>query len=161
MLTAGFANIEPLLERALRDHAGEEEWEETAIAALGLAEAARVLGATYHLVCTNVPYLATAASNQKRFESFAENRYPESKNDLGTVFLERCQELTHDLNVGVIQIVTPQNWFFLTQYQSLRMHLLKTLSWDLIARLGTRAFDSIGGEVVNVMPINARPCENQ
>ena len=41
MLTAGFEELQPLLERALREHAGEEEWEETAIAALGLAEAAK------------------------------------------------------------------------------------------------------------------------
>ena len=58
MLTAGFAEIGPLLEQALREHAGDEEWEETAIAARGLAEAARFLDAQYHLVVTNVPYLA-------------------------------------------------------------------------------------------------------
>ena len=34
MLTAGFEELQPLLEKALREHAGEEEWEETAIAAL-------------------------------------------------------------------------------------------------------------------------------
>ena len=36
MLTAGFEELEPLLEQAMREHAGEEDWEETAIAALGL-----------------------------------------------------------------------------------------------------------------------------
>ena len=32
MLTAGFDEMQPLLEKALREHAGEEEWKETAIA---------------------------------------------------------------------------------------------------------------------------------
>lgn len=66
LLTPGFADLQPLLERALREHAGDEDWEETAIAARGLAEAARLLGAHYHLVVTNVPYLARG-SRARRF----------------------------------------------------------------------------------------------
>ena len=59
MLTAGFEELQPLLEKAWQEHAGEEDWEETAIAALGLAEATRLLSSHYHLVITNVPYLAS------------------------------------------------------------------------------------------------------
>ena len=44
MLTAGCDELQPLLERGVgAEHAGEEEWEETAISALGLAEAMRLL----------------------------------------------------------------------------------------------------------------------
>ena len=95
MLTAGFEELQPLLESALREHAGEEEWEETAIAAHGLAEATSLLSSHYHLVITNVPYLARGKQNE-RLRKFAETRYPSAKNDLANVFLERCLEFSKD-----------------------------------------------------------------
>jgi hypothetical protein len=159
LLTAGFAELKPLLERALREHAGEEEWEETVIAARGLAEAARLLGAQYHLVVTNVPYLARGKQSPA-LRQFAEGRYPKAKNDLANVFLERCLELSLPEGAGVTQIVMPQNWLFLTSYKAQREHLLREARWDLLARLGPGAFDTISGEVVNVILLtltHARP----
>ena len=47
-------------------------------------------------------------------------------------------------------LVTPQNWLFLTSYRKLREKLLKQRTWNLIARLGPGAFETIGGHVVNV-----------
>ena len=87
MLTAGFSELQPSLERALSKHAGEEEWEETAIAALGLTEATRLLSQQYHLVITNVPYLARGKQSE-RLQNFAERRYARAKKDLANVFLE-------------------------------------------------------------------------
>ena len=52
---------------------------------------------------------------------------------------------------GVTQIVMPQNWLFLTSYKVQREHLLRETRWDLLARLGPGAFDTISGEVVNVI----------
>jgi hypothetical protein len=48
-------------------------------------------------------------------------------------------------------LVTPQNWLFLGSYQKLRAGLLERVQWDAVARLGARAFETIGGEVVNVI----------
>lgn len=150
MLTAGFGELQPLLEKALHKHAGEAEWEETAIAAQGLAEAARLLGGHYHLVITNVPYLARGKQGE-RLRKFAEKHYPKAKNDLANVFLERCLELSLPEGQGVTQIVMPQNWLFLTSYWKQREHLLKENRWELLARLGPGAFETISGEVVNVI----------
>ena len=150
MLTAGFGDLQPLLEEALREHAGEEEWEETAIAAHGLAEATSLLSSHYHLVITNVPYLARGKQNE-RLRKFAETRYPSAKNDLANVFLERCLEFSKGDGAGVTQIVMPQNWLFLTSYKAQREHLLKDVRWDLLARLGPGAFETISGEVVNAI----------
>lgn len=150
MLTAGFEEVAPLLGRALREHAGDEEWEETTIAALGLADAARLLSGHYHLVVTNVPYLTRGKQNE-RLRKFAETHYPKAKNDLANVFLERCLELSLPEGAGITQIVMPQNWLFLTSYKGQREHLLKEVRWDLLARLGPGAFDTISGEVVNVI----------
>lgn len=159
MLTAGLKELQPLLERALREHTGDEEWEETAIAALGLAEATRLLSARYHLVITNVPYLARGKQSE-RLRKFAEMRYPSAKNDLANVFLERCLEFSHSEGVGATQIVMPQNWLFLTSYRKQREHLLQDARWELLARLGSGAFETISGEVVNVILLTltrARP----
>jgi hypothetical protein len=47
-------------------------------------------------------------------------------------------------------LVTPHNWLFLSAYERLREALLGDASWNLVARLGPGAFETIGGEVVNV-----------
>ena len=150
MLTAGYDELQPLLKKALREHAGEEESQETAIAALGLAEATRLLSGHYHLVITNVPYLARGKQIE-RLRKFCERHYPKARNDLANVFLERCLEFSLPAGWGVTQIVMPQNWLFLTSYRAQREHLLRDACWELLARLGPGAFDTIGGEVVNVI----------
>jgi len=149
MLTAGFVELEPLLDSALKEHTGEDEWEETAISALGLAEATRLLGGNYHLVVTNVPYLARGRQND-RIRKLAESRYSRAKNDLANIFLERCIEFSRQAG-GVTQIVMPQNWLFLTSYKGQRKMLLETSRWNLLGRLGAGAFETISGEVVNVI----------
>ncbi|WP_293688063.1 Eco57I restriction-modification methylase domain-containing protein [Thiolapillus sp.] len=159
MLTAGFEELQPLLEKALREHGGEEEWKETAIAALGLAEATRLLSGHYHLVITNVPYLARGKQSD-RLRKFAETHYPKAKNDLANVFLERCLEFSKDEGAGVTQIVMPQNWLFLASYKAQREHLLKSARWELLARLGEGGFDSAqaaGAFVILLTMSRSRP----
>lgn len=157
LLTAGFHELRPLLERALQRRAGEAEREETAIAALGIAEAAEMLTARFHLVATNVPYLARGKQSE-RLRRFCESRYRRAKGDLANVFLEKCIELSGD--GGVVQVVMPQGWLFLKSYKAQRQRLLKDADWQLLARLGPGAFETISGEVVNVILLTltaARP----
>ena len=150
MLTAGFVELQPLLEKALREHAGEEERQETAIAALGLAEATRLLSGQYHLVITNVPYLIRRKQIE-RLRKFCEMHYPRGKNELANVYLERCLKFSLPEGGGATQVVMPQNWLFLTSYKAQREHLLTDSCWELLARLGPGAFNTIGGEIVNVI----------
>jgi type II restriction/modification system DNA methylase subunit YeeA len=42
-----------------------------------------------------------------------------------------------------------QSWMFLSSYEKLREWLLENTTTITMAHLGTRAFDSIGGEVVS------------
>lgn len=140
LLTADWSEVQPLLAKALAvGEAEEEDLHEAAITAQGLAQAAELLGQRYQLVITNVPYLARGKQCEI-LRIFCENNYELAKNDLANVFLERCLELT--TAKGVVQIVMPQNWLFLTTYQNQREHLLKTVSWNLLARLGEGGFDS-------------------
>jgi len=139
--------LKDLLQRALRTEQQYSLWDETdsiwdyALSAQGLLEAAQLLEARYDLVITNVPYLARGKQSEA-LKAYCERHYPEAKNDLANVFLERCLELSGDAGRGVVQIVMPQNWLFLTSYRKQRERLLKRVSWNLLGRLGEGGFDS-------------------
>lgn len=126
----------------------DEHWE-LALSAQGLLEAAHLLDGRYHLVVTNVPYLARGKQAEV-LRDYCDYHYPEAKSDLANVFLERCHELTIRDSGGVIQVVMPQHWLYLPTYKHQRESLIKNISWNLVARLGSGAFETISGEVVNV-----------
>ena len=140
-------DLSGLVEQALRSE-GSEQRQEAAVVAQGLAKAAALMAGQYHLVITNVPYLARGRQDDT-LRDFCEERYPEAKNDLATVFLERC--LRFCAEGGTSSVVLPQNWLFLTSYRKFREKLLKNDTWHLIARLGAGAFETISGEVVKAI----------
>ncbi|ANT65173.1 Eco57I restriction-modification methylase domain-containing protein [Prosthecochloris sp. CIB 2401] len=142
-------DVQPLLARALEGEPGDERTE-MGIVAQGLAKAADLLSDTYHWVVTNVPYLARGKQDGI-LRSFCEQHYPEARNDLATVFLDRCLDFCSEN--GTTSIVLPQNWLFLTSYKKFREKLLKNETWHLIARLGPGAFETISGEVVKAILI--------
>lgn len=157
LYSADYAQLEPLLLAALKQEvagADSDARRESALSALGLLEAARLLAAHYQLVVTNVPYLARGKQDEVLRE-YCERHYPSAKNDLANVFLERCLELCGD--GGVVQIVMPQNWLFLTSYRRQRESLLKRVQWNLLARLGPGAFETISGEVVQAILLTQTP----
>ncbi|MGU5771679.1 Eco57I restriction-modification methylase domain-containing protein [Aeromonas allosaccharophila] len=117
----------------------DDESQETQVAAQGLAMAAKLLAGRYHLVATNVPYLGRGKQCAV-LQDFCENYYPEAKADLATVFLERC--LDFNPQGGSSTIVLPQNWLFLTNYKKFRETLLTEQTWNLLARLGEKGFES-------------------
>lgn len=112
---------------------------EAGIVAQGLAKAAELLAGQYNWVMTNVPYLARGKQHDT-LKDYCETYYPEGKNDLATVFLDRCLEFC--VQGGTASIVLPQNWLFLTSYRKFREKLLQNDSWHLIARLGAQAFQT-------------------
>ena len=143
----GFNELQPLLNQALEQFEAEGNKEAT-IAAKGLTLAADLLSKKYELIVTNVPYLSRSKQCEK-LQIYTEQNYFNAKNDIANVFLERCLEL-NTVN-GVSQMVIPQNWLFLPSYKLQRKSLLQKVSWNLLARLGSGAFDTISGEVVNVI----------
>ena len=146
LFTAGFDALESLLDRALQDHAGDEEWEERTIAARGLATAARLLARRYHVVITNVPYLGRE-KHDPRLRRFLDDFYPLSKYDVATAFIERIFDLCKPN--GQALLVLPQYWLFLSRYEKMRKKLLVEHRWRFLASLGPGAFETISGEVVN------------
>ena len=148
LFQADFKSVRALLAALLEQERTNDEQTERAVAARGMARAAELLTGRYHWVITNVPYLARGKQDQK-LRSFCAQHYPAAKNDLATVFLERCLELCAE--GGTASLVLPQNWLFLTSYRKLREQLLKRETWHLLARLGPGAFETISGEVVKAI----------
>lgn len=149
LFKAGFEELRPLLDKALarEDVRRDATATEAGIAAQGTAKAAALLSGLYTLVATNVPYLGRGAQADV-LKDFASEHHLEAKADLATVFLSRIFGLLG--SVGTAAVVTPQNWLFLASYRRFRRKLLLERSWELVARLGPGAFETIGGHVVNV-----------
>ena len=146
LLTADFADLQLPLQDALQASEGNEELEELAVAAHGVSEAAQLLTQRYHLVLTNVPYLGRE-KHTGSLRDFCQTHYPLAKHDLATVFLERLFGLCEE--GGELLLVLPRNWLFLARYKGFRKRLLKERRWRLLATLGSGAFETITGEVVN------------
>ena len=142
-----YESVRVLLGGLLERESTTDEQTERAVAAQGMARAAELLAGRYHLVITNVPYLARGKQADS-LRKFAQDRHPAAKADLATLFVSRSFGWLD--KHGVQAVVTPQNWLFLTSYRKLREKLLKQRTWNLIARLGPGAFETIGGHVVNV-----------
>lgn len=143
--------LQPVLEQALQQDETDGDGnarQEAGIVASGLVKAAGMLAGEYQWVVTNVPYLARGKQNDV-LKDFCETHYPAGKNDLATVFLDRCLGLC--VEGGTSSVVLPQNWLFLTSYKQFREKMLKRHDWNMLARLGPGAFDTISGEVVKAV----------
>ncbi len=149
MFSADYAQVEPLLARALAKERTKDDPVSAVFgaAAEGVAKAARLLADTYTLVATNVPYLKSGKQNEI-LKKFCDEHYPYTGADLATTFIERCQAFTAPSCSSAI--VTPQNWLFQHYYKDMRIRSLKEETWNLLSRLGASAFETISGEVVNV-----------
>jgi hypothetical protein len=121
---------------------------EARVTARGMVHASRILARRYHLVMTNPPYLG-AGQHSPLLKDFCEEHYANAKGDLANVFLERSLKLC--IAGGVVSFVMPQNWLFLKTYQRQREILLGLKTWNLLAKLGSGAFETITGEVVNAI----------
>ena len=134
-----YESVRSLFAAVLEQELSTDEQAERAVAAQGMARAAELLAGSYHLVITNVPYLARGKQGGT-LPDFCKEQYPAAKNDLATVFLQRCLELCTE--GGTVSLVLPQNWLFLKSYKKLRERLLKRETWHLLARLGPKGFQT-------------------
>ena len=99
----------------------------------------------YTTLIANPPYLGMRKAKDP-LKRFANKHYKRSSTDLCTMFIERAASLAQ--RRGAIGMITMHAWMFLDSYRELRPWMLSAMSIDSMAHLGTRAFDSIGGEVV-------------
>ena len=105
---------------------------------------ARILTQKYDVVCTNPPYMGGSGMNAT-LSTYVKKNFPDSKSDLFACFMEKCGQLIN--RNGLYAMITQHAWMFLSSYEKLR-EKLKMHSIVDMAHLGARAFDEIGGEVV-------------
>ncbi len=118
--------------------------DETAEQLKRLIRIGKVMAQKYEVVATNPPYAGTSNLSVK-VNDFVKKNYPESKTDLFAVFIERCGELLK--KNGFQAMITQHSWMFLSSFEKLRVKLQQKTIINM-AHLGARAFDEIGGEVV-------------
>ena len=110
-----------------------------------LIDCAKLLSQQYDVVVTNPPYTPISSCSVK-LQDYVKKNYPDSKTDFCSVFIERCKEFT--LKNGYQAMITMHSWMFLSSYEKLRSILIANNTIINMAHLGARAFDEIGGEVV-------------
>ena len=111
---------------------------------LPLVQVAEALVQKYDVVVTNPPYMGSSGMSAK-LSDYVKKNYPDSKSDLFAVFIEKCGQIAK--RNGYQAMITQHSWMFLSSFEKLRT---KLLSVDIVnmAHLGARAFEEIGGEVV-------------
>ena len=107
-----------------------------------LIKQARLLIQKYDVVITNPPYMAPDTKQKP----YVQRNYPDSKSDLFAMFIEKCHDLTK--KNAYQAMITMHSWMFLSSFEKLRTKLLNTNTIINMAHLGARAFEDIGGEVV-------------
>lgn len=112
---------------------------------LQVLKQADFLSPKYHVVIANPPYMGGKGMNP-RLGAWAKSNYPDSKSDLFAMFMERNLELAQ--KQGLVAMITMQSWMFLSSFEKLRVQIIGQNTILSMAHLGARAFDSIGGEVV-------------
>lgn len=118
--------------------------DETAEQLKQLIRIGKVMAQKYEIVATNPPYAGTSNLSAK-VNNFVKKNYPDSKADLFAVFIERCGEMLK--KNGYQAMITQHAWMFLSSFEKLRVKLQQRTIVNM-AHLGARAFEEIGGEIV-------------
>lgn len=104
----------------------------------------QLLGQKYDVVVTNPPYMGSSGMDGT-LANYIKTNYPDSKSDLFAAFIEACTRMTKPN--GYQAMITQHAWMFLSSYEKLREKMMLTETVNM-AHLGARAFEEIGGEVV-------------
>ena len=120
--------------------------EDTKEVLLQMIAQGKVLGQKYWVAVTNPPY-AGGSNLSIKVNNYIKKNYPDSKTDLFAVFIERCGQMIIDN--GYQAMITQHSWMFLSSFEKLRKKMMQNEIINM-AHLGARAFEDIGGEVVQV-----------
>ena len=125
-----------------------EKWDKPGNDQISLHDTAdhyrRLLAGKYDVVVTNPPYMAVSNASGK-MQEYVKKNFPDSKADLFAVFIERCGQFVG--KNGYQAMITQHAWMFLSSFEKLRTKL-QAVDTVNMAHLGARAFEEIGGEVV-------------
>jgi hypothetical protein len=103
----------------------------------GLVKQAQLLKRQYCVAVANPPYMGGKGMNAV-LKDHAHRNYPDCKSDLFAVSVERILEMTE--NKGLVGLMTPFTWMFLSSYEKLRNKLLDNTTITSLIRPEYHAF---------------------
>lgn len=86
---------------------------------------ALIMSSNYDAVITNPPYMGSKRMDKKLSE-YVKSKYPHSKKDLFSVFIEKCFKFSN--NSGFVSMITMESWMFLSSFEKLRAELISLKS---------------------------------
>jgi type II restriction/modification system DNA methylase subunit YeeA len=110
-----------------------------------LIKQAKLLSSQYDVVVTNPPYMGGKGMNPQ-LKKYLSDYYPKGKSDLFAAFMIRARDFT--IENGFSAAINQQSWMFLSSFEELRKEFLSFTTIFSMIHLGARAFEEIGGEVV-------------
>lgn len=111
-----------------------------------MVQVAEALAQKYDVVVTNPPYMGSKQGMNDTLKKYIQKKYPQSKSDMYAVFMDVAYALT--IPNGFIGMINQHGWMFLSSFSKLRKFVVNNTNIYNMIHLGTRAFEEIGGEVV-------------
>ncbi len=108
-----------------------------------IIKVSNILTKKYDVVVTNPPYMNNSVMSNN-LKNYLLKNYKDSKVDLCTAFMEYKGRKID----GYQAMINQHSWMFLSSFENLRKKFIETEKIDSMVHLGTRAFEEIGGEVV-------------
>ena len=97
----------------------------------------RLLAQKYDVVVTNPPYMGNRGMGDK-LSGYVQERFPDSKSDLFSVFIERCSELTS--SNSFFSMITQPSILFLSSFSQLRQWIVNEQSIQSALHMGRGIF---------------------
>ncbi|HAQ7101901.1 TPA: BREX-1 system adenine-specific DNA-methyltransferase PglX [Enterococcus faecium] len=98
-----------------------EDFKQKVTQLINLVIVAKILSSKYEIVVTNPPYMGSIGMD-KVLSDFAKKKYPNSKNDLFAMFMERWNHSV--VPNGYNTMVTMQSWMFLSSFEKMRKEIV-------------------------------------
>ena len=100
---------------------------------------AAILAKKYDCIVTNPPYMSGKGRMSSLLKDFAMIHFQDSKQDLFAMFAERIMFMTKKF--GLISLVMPYVWMFLSSYESFRVKMLQKTNLNSLIQLEYNAFE--------------------
>jgi len=149
LIRPALTDVSEVLERLhAADVSGQLFLGQTHQKVLRLLKQADYLSPQYHVVVANPPYMGRKGMNS-RLKIWIEKNISENSRDLFSAFMYRADSLC--VSKGINALITMDAWAFAPAYKDFRKELIESYPLLNVLHLGTRAFDSISGEVVSTI----------
>jgi hypothetical protein len=122
-----------------------------------LLKQAGIMRQQYDIIVTNPPYMGNKFMNEDLL-LFLQKEYPNTKYDTFASFMEIDQYLKQN---GFFAMINQHSWMFLSSYEKLRKKIITQKTISSMVHLGARAFEEIGGEIVQSTAFVMRNTTNQ